>query len=92
MTMHVHNLMGESNTVVSAYTLYRHLQQYSSHPLICVSISLLSDLVYNPASLQLGFSHKLQAYSALAKRSSYISMVYDFLKFITQLWTHEIYF
>ena len=27
--------MGESNTVVSAYTLYRHLQQYCSHPLIC---------------------------------------------------------
>ena len=24
--------MGESNTVVSAYTLYRHLQQYWSHP------------------------------------------------------------
>ena len=26
--------MGESNTVVSAYTLYRHLQQYWSHPSI----------------------------------------------------------
>ena len=26
--------MGESNTVVSAYTLYRHLQQYCSHPSI----------------------------------------------------------
>ena len=25
--------MGESNTVVSAYTMYRHLQQYCSHPL-----------------------------------------------------------
>ena len=24
--------MGESNTVVSDYTLYRHLQQYCSHP------------------------------------------------------------
>ena len=24
--------MGESNTVVSAYTMYRHLQQYCSHP------------------------------------------------------------
>ena len=24
--------MVESNTVVSAYTLYRHLQQYCSHP------------------------------------------------------------
>ena len=27
--------MGESNTIVSAYTLYRHLQQYCSHPSIC---------------------------------------------------------
>ena len=27
--------MGESNTVVNAYTLYRHLQQYCSHPSIC---------------------------------------------------------
>ena len=24
--------MGESNTVVSAYTMYKHLQQYCSHP------------------------------------------------------------
>ena len=24
--------MGESSTVVSAYTMYRHLQQYCSHP------------------------------------------------------------
>ena len=27
-------LIGESNTVVSAYTMYRHLQQYCSHPSI----------------------------------------------------------
>ena len=39
-TMHIHVqyqayiMMGESNTVVSAYTLYRHLQQYYSHPSI----------------------------------------------------------
>ena len=26
-------LIGESNTVVSAYTMYRPLQQYCSHPL-----------------------------------------------------------
>ena len=26
--------MGESNTVVSAYTTYRHLQQYCFHPAI----------------------------------------------------------
>ena len=26
--------MGESNTVVSAYSTYRHLQQYCSHPSI----------------------------------------------------------
>ena len=30
-----HNSMGDSNTVVSAYTMYRHLQQYCSHPSIC---------------------------------------------------------
>ena len=32
--------MGESNTVVNAYTftMYRHLQQYCSHPSICVYI------------------------------------------------------
>ena len=29
---YVKKSIGESNTVVSAYTLYRHLQQYSSHP------------------------------------------------------------
>ena len=28
--------MGESNTVVSAYTMYRHLQQSCSHPSIYV--------------------------------------------------------
>ena len=27
--------MGKSNTVVSVYTTYRHLQQYCSHPSIC---------------------------------------------------------
>ena len=26
--------MGESNTIVSAYTMYRHLQYYCSHPSI----------------------------------------------------------
>ena len=30
--------MGESNTVVSAYTSYRHLQQYCSHPLMCTCV------------------------------------------------------
>ena len=29
--------IGESNTVVSAYTTYTHLQQYCSHPSICLS-------------------------------------------------------
>ena len=28
--------MGESNTVASAYTWYRHLQQYCSHPSIYI--------------------------------------------------------
>ena len=31
--------MGESNTVVSVTTMYRHLQQYCSHPL-CMSHAL----------------------------------------------------
>ena len=31
--------MGECNTVVSAYTLYRHLQQYCSHPSIYVELT-----------------------------------------------------
>ena len=32
--------MGESNTVVSAYTMYRHLQQYCSHPSISAWIEI----------------------------------------------------
>ena len=31
-TLPVDVSMGESNTVVSAYSMYRHLQQYCSHP------------------------------------------------------------
>ena len=31
--------MGESNTVASAYTLYRHLQQYCSHPSNCMVLN-----------------------------------------------------
>ena len=45
--------IGESNTVVSAYTLYRHLQQYCSHLLIClqqycssICLSLFSKATY----------------------------------------------
>ena len=38
--------MGESNTVVSAYTLYRHLQQYFSHPMIWLCLYLGFILVY----------------------------------------------
>ena len=30
--------MGDSNTGVSAYTMYRHLHQYCSHPSILLSI------------------------------------------------------
>ena len=30
--------MGESNTVVSAYTMYRHLQQYFSYPSISLCV------------------------------------------------------
>ena len=34
--------MGESNTIVSAYTSYRHLQQYCSYPSICTVDMALS--------------------------------------------------
>ena len=30
--------MDESNAVVSAYTMYRHLQQYCSYPSICTTV------------------------------------------------------
>ena len=32
---HEYISMDEGNIIVSAYTLYRHLQQYCSHPSIC---------------------------------------------------------
>ena len=32
--------MGESNTAVSAYTKYRHLQQYCSLPMIFITMHL----------------------------------------------------
>ena len=31
--IYIYISMGESNTVVSAYTLHKHLQQYCSHPI-----------------------------------------------------------
>ena len=31
--------MGDSNTVVSAYTMYRYLQQYCSYPSICTTVA-----------------------------------------------------
>ena len=30
--------MGESNSAVSAYKMYRHLQKYCSHPSICATL------------------------------------------------------
>ena len=36
--------MGESNTVVSACTMYRHLQQYCSHPSIGEICYFVKDL------------------------------------------------
>ena len=38
--------MGESNTVVSAYTLYRLLQKYCSNPSICVNAIAEDDLMH----------------------------------------------
>ena len=35
--------MGDSNTVVSAFTLYRHLQQYCSHPSICTGCYVVTE-------------------------------------------------
>ena len=35
-------MIGESNTIVSAYTLYRDLQQYCSHPSKCENLNFLS--------------------------------------------------
>ena len=37
--------MGESNTVVSAYTLYSHLQHYCSHPSILCELCYLEEEV-----------------------------------------------
>ena len=38
--------MGENNTVVSAYTTYRHLQQYCSHPSICIDCVFYMPLLF----------------------------------------------
>ena len=46
--------MDESNTVVSAYTLYRHLQQYCSHP-STNRLSITIKMVSTPCSLIFGF-------------------------------------
>ena len=32
--------MDDSNTVVSAYTMYKHLQQCCSHPSQCISLKI----------------------------------------------------
>ena len=39
--------MGESNTVVSAYTLYRHLQQSCSRPSIYACLIILNVRVFS---------------------------------------------
>ena len=50
-----YNSMDESNTVVSAYTMYRHLQQYCSHPsnslciLVVSVVSATSSIPVSPA-------------------------------------------
>ena len=48
-----YNSMGESNTLVSAYTLYRHLQQYCSHPSI---YHCLKDCNVSGTHLQMKFN------------------------------------
>ena len=49
----------EGNTVVSAYTTYRHLQQYCSHPSICVFCVLISAFLSVALSLSLSLSLSL---------------------------------
>ena len=44
--------MGESNTVVSAYTTYRHLQQYYSHPSIFVIVENMLNLGVVPSFVE----------------------------------------
>ena len=41
--------MGEYNTILSAYTLYRHLEQYCTHPSICFQVYILLIVtIFNP--------------------------------------------
>ena len=48
--------MGESNTVVSAYTLYRHLQQYCSHLSICIDEPTILFTIANGGLIHLSYA------------------------------------
>ena len=45
----IYLLMGESNTIVSAYTVYRHLQQYCSHPSLRIFQLIVTNTDGSPA-------------------------------------------
>ena len=71
--------MGVSNTVVSAYTLYRHLQQYCSHPSVQEHRRTFQ---YHPYSVVvvLGFNATLTA-----QVISWWSVTHMFPGFLTQV-------
>ena len=72
----IQNSMGESNTVESAYTLYRHLQQYCSHPSINIFFffsHLLSNLLLLSFSasvslLRDGFHFRVQHFEIVSSK------------------------
>ena len=72
-----HNIsIGESNTVVSAYTMYRHLQQCCSHPLfLCAgSTTILEGFLFGYhwetlKPLKKAFHYHIVANSTPAERS-----------------------
>ena len=56
--------MGEINSVISAYTMYRHLQQYCSHP-----------SNYNPDIYNLGQLFNVSRMSNAGKKM-YVQVIY----------------
>ena len=61
------NIMGKSNTVVSVYTTYRHLQQYCSYPSIYICDALLCTMAHRDASPLLPYNGSLTIRSSKYK-------------------------
>ena len=57
--------MGESNTVVRAYTLYRHLQQYCSHPSIYLLMFVNSLIAVSNMQINSGFKFTIWLWNLL---------------------------